>query len=282
MESYSHLPQLSNGQPDLSKIQDEQLIKAKQIRGEGYTAGNSCTAQVVIENKPTKPLLGPGAFRSCIGKYFLKPCVPNFEDQLLPIDGIKFNSACHPMQALVIFETNVIFPQRNGNSRITVEFFLWKTALVPILYWGMIKRKIIVKRVSSVNLELETFKYEHLNEAEISLHLTDKQENELYSLLCDHKEAFESVKEPLQAVVGHEADILFNIQRCYPPLLKISEYPASPESREALEIYIKELLDLGVIRNIGHNEEVEITKPVIVACHDGKFRMVGDFRALNT
>ncbi|MBW0580288.1 hypothetical protein O181_120003 [Austropuccinia psidii MF-1] len=32
----------------------------------------------------------------------------------------------------------------------------------------------------------------------------------------------------------------------------------------------------------GHNEEVEITKPVIVAWHNGKYRMVGEFRALNT
>ncbi|MBW0583547.1 hypothetical protein O181_123262, partial [Austropuccinia psidii MF-1] len=42
------------------------------------------------------------------------------------------------------------------------------------------------------------------------------------------------------------------------------------------------LLDLGVIRNVCHNEEVEITTPVIVAWHNGKSRMVGDFRALNT
>ncbi|MBW0577166.1 hypothetical protein O181_116881 [Austropuccinia psidii MF-1] len=32
MESYSHLPQLSNGQLDLSKIQDAQLMKAKPNR----------------------------------------------------------------------------------------------------------------------------------------------------------------------------------------------------------------------------------------------------------
>ncbi|MBW0522577.1 hypothetical protein O181_062292 [Austropuccinia psidii MF-1] len=53
-------------------------------------------------------------------------------------------------------------------------------------------------------------------------------------------------------------------------------------SREALEVHIKELLDLGVIRKVGHNEEVEITTPVIVTWHNGKSRMVGEFRALNT
>ncbi|MBW0563955.1 hypothetical protein O181_103670 [Austropuccinia psidii MF-1] len=144
------------------------------------------------------------------------------------------------------------------------------------------KRQITVNKVSPVNLELEKFKSEQLNEAETSLHLTYKQENELSSLLYDHRGAFASDKEPLGAIIGHEADIILNIERPYPPLLRRPAYPASPKSREALEIHIKELLDLGVIRKVGHNEEVEITTPVIVAWHNGKSRMVGDFRALNT
>ncbi|MBW0538839.1 hypothetical protein O181_078554 [Austropuccinia psidii MF-1] len=144
------------------------------------------------------------------------------------------------------------------------------------------KRKIIVKKVSPVNLELEKFKSEQLNEAEISLHLTNAQENELSSLLYNHKEAFASDKEPLGAIIGHEVDIILNIERPYPPLLRRPAYPASPKSREALEIHITELLDLGVIRKVVHNEELEIATPVIVAWHNGKSRMVEDFRALNT
>ncbi|MBW0589062.1 hypothetical protein O181_128777 [Austropuccinia psidii MF-1] len=124
MESYSHLPQLCNAQLDLSKVQDEQLMKTKPKRGKGYTAGNSCITAVVIDNKPTKLLLDPGAFCSCVGKSFYKTCVPNFEDQLLPIDGIKFNSASNPMKSLGIFESNVIFLHINGNLRIKVEFFV--------------------------------------------------------------------------------------------------------------------------------------------------------------
>ncbi|MBW0501624.1 hypothetical protein O181_041339 [Austropuccinia psidii MF-1] len=118
------------------------------------------------------------------------------------------------------------------------------------------KKQITVHKVSPINLELEKFKSEQLNEAKISLHLTDKQEIELSALLYDHKEAFESDKEPLGAIVGHAVDIILNIERTYPPLLRITSYPASPKSREALEIHIKELLDLGVIRKVGHNEEV--------------------------
>ncbi|MBW0557066.1 hypothetical protein O181_096781 [Austropuccinia psidii MF-1] len=122
MKYYSHLPQISNGKLDLSKIEDAQLIKTKPNRGKGYKAGNICITEVVIENKPTKLLLDPGDFCSCVGKSFLKTCVPNFEDQLLPIDAIKFNSASNPMKALGIFEATVIFPHINGNLIITVEF----------------------------------------------------------------------------------------------------------------------------------------------------------------
>ncbi|MBW0556931.1 hypothetical protein O181_096646 [Austropuccinia psidii MF-1] len=143
-------------------------------------------------------------------------------------------------------------------------------------------KQITVSKVAAVNLELERFKSEQLNEAGISLHLTDNQENKLSSLLYDHRGAFESDKEPLGAIIVHEADIILNIERPYPPLLRRPAYPASPKSREALEIHIKELLDLGLIRKVGHNEEVEIATLVIVAWNNGKSRMVGNFRALNT
>ncbi|MBW0572778.1 hypothetical protein O181_112493 [Austropuccinia psidii MF-1] len=75
---------------------------------------------------------------------------------------------------------------------------------------------------------------------------------------------------------------MLNVERPYPPLLRRPAYPASPRAREALENHINELMKLGVLRNVGHNEEVEVTTPVIITWHNDKSRMVGDFRALNT
>ncbi|MBW0514062.1 hypothetical protein O181_053777 [Austropuccinia psidii MF-1] len=89
-------------------------------------------------------------------------------------------------------------------------------------------------------------------------------------------------KEALGAIIGHEVDIILNVEKPYPPLLRIQAYPASPRAREALEAPIKELMDLGVLRKVGHNEQVEVTTPVIIAWHNGKSRIVGEFRALNT
>ncbi|MBW0546722.1 hypothetical protein O181_086437 [Austropuccinia psidii MF-1] len=117
------------------------------------------------------------------------------------------------------------------------------------------KRQITVSKVAPVSLELERFKSEQS--------------------ICIRQGTF-------GAIIGHEVEIILNIERPYPPLLRRPAYPESPKSREALEIHVKKLLDLGVMRKVGHNEEVEIPTPVIVASHNGKSRMVGDFSALST
>ncbi|MBW0511867.1 hypothetical protein O181_051582 [Austropuccinia psidii MF-1] len=226
MDSYSQLPQLSNGQLDLSRIQDAQLMKTKPNRGKCYTTGNFCITEVVIDSKPTKLLLDPGAFFSCVGISFLKTCVPNFEERLLLMDGIKYNRSSGPMKELEIFETTVIFPHISGNSRITVEFVVMgnfsSTHLILgndyLIIYGIdlhndkgryftigdnehqkfpllpLKKQISVNKVSPVNLELRKHKSEQLNESKINLHLTDKQESELSSLLYDHKKGFASDK----------------------------------------------------------------------------------------
>ncbi|MBW0544287.1 hypothetical protein O181_084002 [Austropuccinia psidii MF-1] len=107
-------------------------------------------------------------------------------------------------------------------------------------------------------------------------------EEKLIDLLFKYKIAFETDKEPLGPIIGHEVDIILNVEKTYPPLLRRPAYPASPRAREALEVHIKELMDFGVLRKLGHNKQVEVTTPVIITWHNRKSRMVGDFRALNT
>ncbi|MBW0589788.1 hypothetical protein O181_129503, partial [Austropuccinia psidii MF-1] len=104
----------------------------------------------------------------------------------------------------------------------------------------------------------------------------------LIDLLFKYKNAFATDKEPLGAIIGHELDKIFNVEKPYPPLLRRPAYPASPRAGEALEVHIKELMDLGVLRKVEHNEQVEVTTPLIITWHNGKSRMVGGFRALNT
>ncbi|MBW0584288.1 hypothetical protein O181_124003 [Austropuccinia psidii MF-1] len=75
---------------------------------------------------------------------------------------------------------------------------------------------------------------------------------------------------------------MLNVERPYPPLLRRPAYPATPRAREALESHINELMKLQILRKVGHNEEVEVTTPVIITWHNDKSRMVGDLRELNT
>ncbi|MBW0559318.1 hypothetical protein O181_099033 [Austropuccinia psidii MF-1] len=86
----------------------------------------------------------------------------------------------------------------------------------------------------------------------------------LIYLLFKYKNAFETDKEPLGAIIGHEVDIILNVENPDPPLLRRPAYPASLRAGEALEVHIKELMDLGVLRKVGHNEQVEVTTPVIM------------------
>ncbi|MBW0541376.1 hypothetical protein O181_081091 [Austropuccinia psidii MF-1] len=105
---------------------------------------------------------------------------------------------------------------------------------------------------------------------------------ELIEILFQYREAFASDNAPLGAIKGHEVDIMLNVERPYPQILRRKAYPASPRDREALESHIDELMKLGVLRKAGNNEEVEVITPVIITWHNDKSRMVGDFRALNT
>ncbi|MBW0479110.1 hypothetical protein O181_018825 [Austropuccinia psidii MF-1] len=105
---------------------------------------------------------------------------------------------------------------------------------------------------------------------------------ELGNVLCTYDNEFAPDNKPLGATKGHKVYITPNIDRPYPPVLRRPAYPASPRAREAFEENIQELIQLGVLRKSGNNEEVEATTPVIIAWHNDKSRMVGDFRALNT
>ncbi|MBW0484776.1 hypothetical protein O181_024491 [Austropuccinia psidii MF-1] len=75
------------------------------------------------------------------------------------------------------------------------------------------KRQIKVYKVSPFNLEIEKFKTEKIGEAEVSVHLTDMQENKLSTLLYKQKKAFETDKKTLGEIFCHEADIILKIER---------------------------------------------------------------------
>ncbi|MBW0485602.1 hypothetical protein O181_025317 [Austropuccinia psidii MF-1] len=121
---------------------------------------------------------------------------------------------------------------------------------------------------------------EYFKEAQYGTKLNGKMKINLLRVLIKHREAFELGGEPLGKIKGHDIKLCLDLERPYPPMLRRPPYPASLETRKEIEKHINELLEMGVKRNIGHNEIVEVTTPVLIAWKYGKYRMCGDFRAL--
>ncbi|MBW0574822.1 hypothetical protein O181_114537 [Austropuccinia psidii MF-1] len=310
----SNLPQVGTSDTTLTNTQDAKMYITKPARGMGYTVGKSSISIVIVDNQEVKVSLDTGAYCTCVGKSYLKTIVPDWKEKLMPIQGVKFSSASESMKPLGIIDLTLIFPHPSQCVRIKVEFvvmdnctsnhFILGNDYLSIygidiskqkdryftigdnkrLKFGFLnnKKQITVIKNEEKSPEKKLFIYEQLKEAEFNEELTQKIKEKLIELLFKYKNAFATDKEPLGAIIGHEVDIILNVEKPYPPLLRRPAYPASPRAREALEVHIKELMDLGVLRKVGHNEQVEVTKPVIIAWNNGKSRMVGDFRALNT
>ncbi|MBW0505389.1 hypothetical protein O181_045104 [Austropuccinia psidii MF-1] len=107
--------------------------------------------------------------------------------------------------------------------------------------------------------------------------------NKKHSLLkiLRKKRPFAIGEEPLGKIRGHDIELYLDVERPYPPMLRRPSYSASMETRKEIKKHVNELLEMDVIRKIGHNERVEITTTVLITWHDGKSRVCGDFRALN-
>ncbi|MBW0509923.1 hypothetical protein O181_049638 [Austropuccinia psidii MF-1] len=269
---HTHSPQYSEECMDLIHVQDVKMHRTKPSRGKGYTAGASCITNIVINNREAKLHFDSGPFCTCVGKYYLDRIYTNWKESLMPIEGIKLSSSSQDMHPLGIFEAEMIFHHASGSITLKVEF-------------------VVMNIFTSQNLILGN---DYLNIYGIYIHsykdrcfIIGENKRQKYAFPPEKREitvikhAFSSDNEPLGAIKGHEVSFMLNVERTYHPLLRRPAYPASPRAREALESHINELVKLGALSNVGHNEEVEVTMPVIITWHNDKLRMVGDFIALN-
>ncbi|MBW0468958.1 hypothetical protein O181_008673 [Austropuccinia psidii MF-1] len=119
-------------------------------------------------------------------------------------------------------------------------------------------------------------------EGKFSTPLTSKQKLSLLKILRKNIPAFAIGEEKLGKIRGHNIELFLDVERPYPPMLRSHSYPGSLETRKETEKPVNDLLDMDVIRKIGHNEIVEMTTPVLITWHDSKSRLCGYFRALNS
>ncbi|MBW0498464.1 hypothetical protein O181_038179 [Austropuccinia psidii MF-1] len=257
--------------------------------------------------------LDTGDFCTCVGKYYLQAVLPEWKNHLLPIECVQFSSASDNMYPLVILYTNIVFPHPAGSVRMKIEISVMSNCTFEHIILGNDYLKIygidinnhkdrsftigedkrqkfyfsnIPKKISIVSSNKDNYKEEfvtdQLVEAQINPSLSPRMRQELINVLYTYENALAYDNEALGAIKGNEAYITLNIDRPYPPVLRIPAYTASPRAREALEKHIQELIQLGVLSKVGHNEEAEVTTPVIISWNNDKCRMVGDFRPLNT
>ncbi|MBW0575706.1 hypothetical protein O181_115421, partial [Austropuccinia psidii MF-1] len=286
-EVHTHLPQYSEDCCNLINIQDSRMCKTKPARGKGYTAGASCITSVLMSDIEAKVNLDTGAFCTCVGKDYLQVILPEWKNHLLPIEGVQFSSASNNMYRLGILDTNLVFPHPAGSVRMKTEIVVMDNCTSQHIILGNDYLNIygidinnhkdryftigdnkrqkfafsnMPKQISVVSSVKDTYKDEFVSnqlvEAQINPSLSPKMRNELINVLYTYSNAFASDNEPLGAIRGHEVDITLNIDRPYPPVLRRTAYPASPRAREALEKHIQELIQLGVLRKVGHNEGV--------------------------
>ncbi|MBW0577666.1 hypothetical protein O181_117381 [Austropuccinia psidii MF-1] len=289
------------------------MSNTKPARGKGYTAGASCITSVLMNDIEAKVNLYTGAFCTCVGKDYLQVILPEWKAHLLPIEGVQFSSASNNMYTLGILDSNIVFPHPAGSITVKTEIVLMDNCTSQHIIFGNDylniygidinnhkeryftigenKRKKFAfynmpKQISVLSSKNDTYKEEFVSnqlfEAQINPSLSPKMRNELINVTYTYSNAFASDNEPLGSIKGHEVDITLNIDRPYPPVLRRPAYPDSLRARKALEKHIQELIQLSVLRKVGHNEEFEVTTPVIIALHNDKSRMIGDLRALNT
>ena len=123
---------------------------------------------------------------------------------------------------------------------------------------------------------------EGIKEAGFGPRLSPEHRTEVEKLIRKYPDQFGLGDQVLGKINKHPVQVTLNIEKPYPPILRKAPYPASPRNRVEIEKHIDELLTLGVLRKVGEQEEVDITTPVIISWHNGKSRLCGDFRALNT
>ncbi|MBW0520976.1 hypothetical protein O181_060691 [Austropuccinia psidii MF-1] len=121
-EVHTHLPQYSDECMNLTHVQDAKMQTTKPARGKGYTAGKFCITNIVIKNREAKIDLESGSFCTCVGNNYLDNIYTNWQDKLMPIEGIKFSSYSQDMQPLGIFEAEMIFPHPTRTIRLKFAF----------------------------------------------------------------------------------------------------------------------------------------------------------------
>ncbi|MBW0461994.1 hypothetical protein O181_001709 [Austropuccinia psidii MF-1] len=270
--------QLEAGMPQYTakkaclNTQDAQKFLVTSTKGMAYIYGTATKMTVCNDNAQHPLIIGSGEHFSIVAKDYLYKHFPNLEKQLLPTKVKNFKGASGKMKSIGTVIKEIIIPHRKGNIRLNPEFIVLEDSHIQEFSLGTDYQRMY--GIDICNKEL----LNKFGESQFSTNLTSKQK---LSLLRKNRPAFSLGEENLGKIRGHHIKLYLDVERPYPPMLRRPPYPESLKTRTEIEKHINELLDMDVIRKIGNNEIVEITTPVLITWHDGKYRLCVDFRAPN-
>ncbi|MBW0483610.1 hypothetical protein O181_023325 [Austropuccinia psidii MF-1] len=222
--------------------QDSQTCLVRPTKGMACLHGTATKITVCIDNAQHSLIIDSGACFSIVSRTYMDHYIPNWDKQLFIIKAKKFKSASGKKKSIGKINKEIIIPHRKANIGLNPEFFVLEDAHIQGVLLG-----------------------------------TDYQR--MYGIDIQNK--FSIGEEPLGKFRGHDIELYLDVERPYPPILRRPPYPESLEAKQEIGKHVNELLEMDVIRKIGHNEIVEITTPVLITWHDGKYILCGDFRPLN-
>ncbi|MBW0572023.1 hypothetical protein O181_111738 [Austropuccinia psidii MF-1] len=259
--------------------QDAQTFLVTPTKGMAYIHGTAITITVCIDNAQHPLIIDSGAHFSIMAKDYPDNHFPNWEKQLFLNKGKNFEIASGKMTYIGKIIKEMIITHRKGNIRHTPEFFVLEDAHIQGFSMGTDYQRmngITIHNSKNRHITIGTNK-----EKKFSLDIYQMYTHDpIEELLSEFREGQFS-SNLTRKIRGHDIELYLEVERTYPPILRRSPYPENLENRKEIEKHINKLLDMDVIRKIGHNEIVEITNPVLITWHYGKSRLCGDFRALN-
>ncbi|MBW0478611.1 hypothetical protein O181_018326 [Austropuccinia psidii MF-1] len=216
-----------------------------------------------IENAQHPLIIDIGAHCSIVAINYVDNHFPNWENQLLPTKEKNFRSSSGKMTSIGKIIKQIIIPHRKDYQRMYgIDIYNNENRHITI---GTNKEKefsLDIYQTSSQDPPEELLN--EFRDRQFSTNLTSKQKLSLLKMLRKNRPAFSIGEEPLVKIRGHDIELYLDVERPYPPTPRRRPYPASLKTRKEIEKHINKILNMNVIRKIGHNEIVEITTPVLI------------------
>ncbi|MBW0477934.1 hypothetical protein O181_017649 [Austropuccinia psidii MF-1] len=298
------MPQDTTNKNLCKHTQDSQTFQVTPTQGTAYIHGKATKITVCKVNSQHPLIIDSGLHCSPVARTYLNHHFPKWDKTLLPTKATNVKSASGEVTSIGTIIKEIIIPQKNGDIRLNPELIVLEDAHIQGFLLGTDYQRIYgidIYNSKNRHITIGTNKHkkfpldmyqistndslgELLNEfreGQFSTNLTSQEKLTLLKILRKNRLAFPIGEEHLGKIRAHDIELYLDVERPYPPMLRRTPYSASLETRKEIEKHINEQLDMDVIRKMGTNEIVDITTPVLITWHDGKYRLLRDYRALN-